>query len=64
MHRLMLRLDSLIHRRRRAVLIAWLLVVLAALPFAAKQSDDLSGGGFTVAGSASLAVADELRARR
>ena len=61
MHRLMLRLDSLIHRRRRAVLAVWLLVVLAALPFAAKQSDDLSGGGFTVSGSASLAVENELR---
>ncbi len=62
MRRLMLRLDSLVQRRRRAVLIAWLVVVLAALPLAARQADNLSGGGFTVAGSDSLAVEEELRA--
>ena len=62
MRRLMLRLDTLVHRRRPALLLVWLVVVIAALPLAARQSDNLSGGGFTVAGSDSLAVEDELRA--
>jgi len=52
----MLRLDALIRRRRGVVLIVWALVVLAALPLAAHQSDHLTGGGFDVPGSQSVAV--------
>jgi uncharacterized membrane protein YdfJ with MMPL/SSD domain len=54
----MLKLDAFIRRRRRAVLIAWAVVLLAAVPFAARQSEDLSSGGFGVPGSQS-AVVDE-----
>jgi uncharacterized membrane protein YdfJ with MMPL/SSD domain len=60
MHRLMLRLDSLVKRRRRALLVLWVAVLVAALPLTAKQGDNLKGGGFTVAGSDSLAVEQEL----
>ena len=56
MQRAMLRLDALIRRHRRVVLIAWALVLLAAVPFAARQSEDLSSGGFGVPGSQSAAV--------
>ncbi|WP_327469337.1 MMPL family transporter [Baekduia sp.] len=56
MQTLMLRLDGLVSRRRRLVLVAWTLVVLAAVPFAARQADHLSGGGFDVPGSQSVAV--------
>ena len=56
----MLRLDAFIRRRRRLVLIAWLLVLLAAVPFAARQSEDLSSGGFGVPGSQSTEVDDAL----
>jgi RND superfamily putative drug exporter len=52
----MLRLDALIRRRRRLFLLAWGLVLLAALPFAARQSEHLTGGGFDVPGSQSVAV--------
>jgi uncharacterized membrane protein YdfJ with MMPL/SSD domain len=52
----MLRLDALIRRRRTLFLAAWALIVLAALPFAARQSEHLSGGGFDVPGSQSVAV--------
>jgi uncharacterized membrane protein YdfJ with MMPL/SSD domain len=52
----MLRLDALIRRRRRLVLAAWALIVLAALPLAARQSEHLTGGGFDVPGSQSVAV--------
>jgi len=40
----MLRLDALVRRRRRVFLAGWALLVLAALPFAARESDHLSGG--------------------
>ena len=56
MQTLMLRLDGLVSRRRRLVLAAWALIVLAAVPFAARQADNLSGGGFDVPGSQSVAV--------
>src|SRR3954471_16222249 len=49
----MRRLDVLVHRRRRLVLAAWAVVLLAALPLAAHQSNHLTGGGFGVPGSQS-----------
>ena len=45
------KLAGVLGRRRRWVLAAWVLVVLLALPFAAKQTDHLTGGGFDVPGS-------------
>jgi len=56
MQTVMLRLDSFLRRHRRAVLIAWVVVLLAAVPFAARQSEDLSSGGFGVPGSQSAEV--------
>src|SRR5215218_3967303 len=58
----MLRLDRTLRRRKRAVLIVWAAIVLAAVPFAARQSENLSSGGFEVPGSQSAAV-DEALAR-
>ncbi|MBA3408175.1 MAG: hypothetical protein H0U06_08980, partial [Solirubrobacterales bacterium] len=52
----MLRLDALLRRRKRLVLIVWVLILLAAVPLAARQSEDLSSGGFGVPGSQSAAV--------
>jgi uncharacterized membrane protein YdfJ with MMPL/SSD domain len=52
----MLSLDALIRRRRGVVLAVWVLVLVAAVPFAARQSDHLTGGGFDVPGSQSVAV--------
>lgn len=46
MQRAMLRFDSALRRRRRLVLAAWLVLLLAAAPFAARQTDNLTGGGF------------------
>ncbi|HVL97313.1 MAG TPA: MMPL family transporter [Solirubrobacteraceae bacterium] len=53
---MMLRLDALIRRRRRLVIAAWVVLLAAALPFAARQSDNLTSGGFAVPGSQSIAV--------
>jgi uncharacterized membrane protein YdfJ with MMPL/SSD domain len=55
------RLAGVLGRRRRWVLAIWLLVVAAALPFAARQTEHLTGGGFDVPGSQSKAVADSMQ---
>jgi uncharacterized membrane protein YdfJ with MMPL/SSD domain len=61
MRGLMNRLAGLVGRRRRWVLAAWIVIVVAALPFAAKQTDHLTGGGFDVPGSQSKAVSEALQ---
>ena len=50
------RLASFLERRRWLVLGAWLVLLLAAAPFAAKQTDHLTSGGFEVPGSQSQIV--------
>src|SRR5688572_20121433 len=50
------RLAAFLERRRWLVLAAWLLVLLAALPFAARQTEHLTSGGFDVPGSQSKIV--------
>src|SRR5688572_21486797 len=60
MQRVMLRLDSFVRRHQRIVLVGWLVVLVAAMPFAMRQSEDLSAGGFNVPGSQSQVVSDAL----
>jgi len=55
------RLAGVLGRRRRWVLAAWLAIVICALPFAARQTEHLTGGGFDVPGSQSKAVADSMQ---
>jgi len=57
----MSRLAGALGRRRRWVLAGWALVVLLALPFASKQTDHLTGGGFDVPGSQSMRVSEALQ---
>jgi RND superfamily putative drug exporter len=52
----MLRIDAFVRRRRTVVLGVWLVAVVAAVPFAMRQSDNLTGGGYEVHGSQSHAV--------
>ena len=54
-------LAGFLGRRRRWVVAAWVLIVLLALPFAAKQTDHLTGGGFDVPGSQSMKVSESLQ---
>ncbi len=61
MHDAMIRLAGFLARKRRLVVAAWVLVVLAALPFAARQTEHLTGGGFDVPGSQSKAVGDAMQ---
>ncbi len=57
----MVQLAGFLARRRRWVLLAWLAIVVVALPFAAKQTEHLTGGGFDASGSQSKAVSDALQ---
>jgi RND superfamily putative drug exporter len=57
------KLSGILGRRRRWILAVWLVIVVAALPFAAKQTEHLSGGGFDVPGSQSKAVGDAVQAK-
>jgi RND superfamily putative drug exporter len=50
------RLSGFLERRRWLVLGAWVVLLVAAAPFAAKQTEHLTSGGFTVPGSGSEAV--------
>jgi RND superfamily putative drug exporter len=50
------RLAHFLERRRWLFLAAWLLLILAALPFAARQTEHLTSGGFEVPGSQSQVV--------
>jgi RND superfamily putative drug exporter len=60
MQGLMDRLAGFLERRRWFVLVAWVVVLLAALPFAAKQTDHLTSGGFEVPGSPSQVVSENI----
>jgi uncharacterized membrane protein YdfJ with MMPL/SSD domain len=55
------RLAEVLGRRRRWVVTIWVAIVVAALPFAARQTEHLTGGGFDVPGSQSLAVSEALQ---
>jgi uncharacterized membrane protein YdfJ with MMPL/SSD domain len=55
------RLAQFLGRRRRLVIAVWVLIVLLALPFAAKQTEHLTGGGFDVPGSQSMKVSESLQ---
>jgi uncharacterized membrane protein YdfJ with MMPL/SSD domain len=59
--RFMLDLDAFLRRHRAVVVVLWLAAFVAAIPFAAKQSDRLTGGGFGVPGSQSKTVEDRLK---
>jgi uncharacterized membrane protein YdfJ with MMPL/SSD domain len=60
MREFMVKLAGVLGRRRRWVLLAWVAVVVLALPIASHQTDHLTGGGFDVPGSQSKAVSDAL----
>jgi uncharacterized membrane protein YdfJ with MMPL/SSD domain len=55
------RLAGVLDRRRRWVVAAWVAIVICALPFAARQTEHLTGGGFDVPGSQSKTVSEELQ---
>jgi uncharacterized membrane protein YdfJ with MMPL/SSD domain len=56
----MSRLERFVREHRRLVLIGWAVLVVASVPFAARQTDKLTGGGFETKGTDSQVVADSL----
>ena len=54
------RLAALVSRRRRAVVAAWLALLVAGGWFTLHQNDQLSGGGWEVPGSPSMRLAGML----
>jgi RND superfamily putative drug exporter len=54
------RLSDFVERRRRLVIAVWAVALLAALPFAARQTEHLTSGGFTSPGSGSQKVDEAL----
>src|SRR5829696_9170705 len=50
------KLGGFLERRRRLVLGVWVALLLAAAPFAARQTEHLTSGGFEVPGSQSQVV--------
>ena len=60
MQRAMDRLSGFVRRRRRLVLAVWGLLLLASMPFAARQTENLTGGGFEVPGTGSVAVEEQI----
>src|SRR3954470_12618539 len=50
------RLDGFTRRHGRLVAAVWLALLIAAVPFAARQTEHLTSGGFEVPGSGSAAV--------
>src|SRR5687768_6077783 len=54
------RLAGFLERRRWLILAGWLVVLLAALPFAARQTEHLTSGGFEVPGSQSQVVSENI----
>jgi uncharacterized membrane protein YdfJ with MMPL/SSD domain len=56
----MTRLAGFLGRRRRWVLAGWVVALLLALPLASRQTEHLTGGGFDVPGSQSMAVSDSI----
>ncbi|MDX6587341.1 MAG: putative drug exporter of the superfamily [Solirubrobacterales bacterium] len=57
------KLSAFVGRHRWAVGGAWLVVLIATLPLAAKQTENLTGGGFDVPGSESAAVEERMQER-
>src|SRR3954447_18365241 len=55
------RLQRLVARRRRLVLGIWIVLLTAAIPFASRQTEHLTGGGFENQASGSHAVATALQ---
>ena len=54
------RLSGFVRRRRRLVLGVWIVLLLASVPFASRQTENLTGGGFEVPNTGSVAVEHEI----
>src|SRR4051812_9708737 len=61
MQAVMDRLERFVARRRWVVLAFWIVLILVSVPFASRQTENLTGGGFESKGSTSQTVAQALQ---
>jgi uncharacterized membrane protein YdfJ with MMPL/SSD domain len=61
MQRAMDRLSDFVERHRRAVVAVWVVALVASLPFAMRQTEHLTSGGFAAPGSGSQKVDQALQ---
>ena len=54
------RLSVFVRERRKLVFAAWIVLLLASIPFASRQTENLTSGGFEVPGTQSAIVDDEV----
>jgi uncharacterized membrane protein YdfJ with MMPL/SSD domain len=54
------RLSVVVRERRKLVFAAWIVLLLASIPFASRQTENLTSGGFEVPGTQSAAVDDAM----
>jgi uncharacterized membrane protein YdfJ with MMPL/SSD domain len=54
------RLSAFVRRRRKLVVVAWIVLLVASVPFASRQTEKLTGGGFESPGSGSAVVDKEI----
>src|ERR687895_241039 len=50
------RLSAFVRERRKLVLVAWVVLLVASVPFASRQTENLTSGGFEVPGTQSAEV--------
>jgi uncharacterized membrane protein YdfJ with MMPL/SSD domain len=54
------RLSVFVRERRKLVFAAWIVLLLASIPFASRQTENLTSGGFEVPGTQSAVVDEEV----
>jgi RND superfamily putative drug exporter len=55
------RLGIFVRQRRKLVVVIWALVLVASVPFASRQTENLTGGGFEVPGTGSAEVDKQIK---
>jgi uncharacterized membrane protein YdfJ with MMPL/SSD domain len=55
------RLSAFVRRRRKLVAIGWLVLLLLSIPFASRQTENLTGGGFEAPGTGSAEVDHQVK---
>ncbi|HEX6618811.1 MAG TPA: MMPL family transporter [Solirubrobacteraceae bacterium] len=55
------RLSAFVRHRRKLVAIVWLVLLLVSVPFASRQTENLTGGGFEAPGTGSAEVDQQVK---
>ena len=55
------RLSAFVREHRKLVFVGWIVLLLVSIPFASRQTENLTGGGFEVPGSGSDVVDKQVK---